>query len=99
MHNSHNKKSYLLRKSEQLRQWDRVLENLIVRAQKANESQKSFQMNQIEKIKAKKVSIENQLKKIEASGEEQWEIDKAGFEKSWKELRNAFSDTTTSPQA
>ena len=90
-----NKRSYLLRKSEQLRQWQRVIDNLMVRARKDDVTAKAGLLNQIDKIKAKKVSIEDQLKQIAASGEEQWETDKALFEQRWKELRKAFSDSTT----
>ena len=85
----------MLRKSEQLRQWERVLDKLILRAQRADDTVRSGQLNQIEKIKAEKLSIEDQLKQIEVSGEEHWETEKAYFEKRWKELRNVFSDTTT----
>jgi hypothetical protein len=98
MDNMHNKKSYLLRKSEQLRQWDRVMENLLVRAHRAKAKEKSVLLKQIKKIKAKKVSIENQLQQVAASGEEQWESDKAAFEQSWKELRDAFSNTAIGSQ-
>jgi len=59
-----NKDSYLQRKAAQLHQWGRVMDNLIARANKTEDKERSEILNQIENIKAKKVSIENQLKRI-----------------------------------
>ena len=86
------------RKAEQLRQWERVMDNLIDRAKKSEDKKKSELLNQIGKIKAKKTNIENQLKRIKESGENDWQKEKDGLEKSWKELRNAFSNSKVGSQ-
>jgi hypothetical protein len=89
-----NKDSYLQRKAEQLHQWERVMDNLIIRAQRASDNKKIEILDQIKRIKAKKASIKNQLKRMETSGEKEWQDEKDSLEKSWKELRDAFSNTT-----
>ena len=88
-----NKDSYLQRKAKQLHQWERVLDNLMARAHKSEDKEKSDMLNQIENIKAKKVSLENQLKQMKASGDKKWQNEKDIIEKSWKELRDAFSNS------
>jgi hypothetical protein len=94
MVNFKNKDSYLQRKAKQLHQWERVMGNLITRAQKTEDKKKAELLNQIEKIKTKKAYIEKQLKRMKLSGEKEWRKEKDGLEKSWKELRDAFSNNT-----
>lgn len=89
-----NKVSYLKRKTEQLHQWERVIDNLIDRANKTEDKERSEIFNQIENINVKKKSIENQLKRFKVSGDKNWQKEKVNLEKSWKELRNAFSNHT-----
>ena len=70
------------------------MDNLNIRAQRASDNKKIEILDQIKRIKAKKASIKNQLKRMEASGEKEWQDEKDSLEKSWKELRDAFSNNT-----
>jgi hypothetical protein len=56
MNNMNNKESYLQRKSDQLQQWERVMDRLIARAKKTEDKKKVQLLDQIEKIKTKQVS-------------------------------------------
>lgn len=84
------KESYLRRRAMQLNQWDRVIKQLILRADKISSNGKTDLHRHIVKIQVKKARTEVILKKLNAAGSEKWEDIKAGLEKNWKELRIAF---------
>ena len=88
-----NKDSYLQRKAKQLHQWERVMDNLITRANNTEDKDRSEILNQIDNIKVKKKYIENELKRLKLSDENEWKEERNELEKSWKELRDAFSNS------
>ncbi len=85
-----DKKSYLDRRTEQLRQWEPILGKLILRAEKAPNKSETELHHHIIKIQVKKARIEAKLKALRKAGKGEWDDLKIGFENSWKDLRQAF---------
>ncbi|MEJ2544076.1 MAG: hypothetical protein P8Y99_08405 [Calditrichaceae bacterium] len=83
-------KSYLQRRTIQLRLWQRVLDRLISRAVKAEGKNRREQHRHIIKIQVKKDRTEVKLKQLSGASNKMWDNIKMGMEKSWKELREAF---------
>ena len=98
MENFINKESYLQRRTEQLRQWERVMDKLILRADKAKNDQKTELAHHIVKIQEKKAKTEFKLRQLQESGNEKWDDFKVGLEKSWVELREAFLEASARPK-
>ncbi len=93
MDTMNDKKLYLQRKADQVQQWERVMENMIARANKAKDKERSEILNQIDNIKVKKENIEHHLRRCKISDEKDWKNEKNDLDKSWKELRDAFSSS------
>ena len=98
MENFQNKESYLHRRADQLQQWDRVIDRLTSRADKAKDKSKVELRNHIAKIQAKKAKTENILKQLHNAGNEKWDNIKAAFEENWLELREAFLEVSAGPE-
>ena len=98
MENPINKESYLLRRAEQLQQWERVIDILISRADKAKDSGKTELRHHIVKIWVQKARTEVKLRHLHEAGKEKWDDLKADLEKSWGELRIAFSKAAARPK-
>jgi hypothetical protein len=90
MENHKNKESYLQIKAQQLRQWERVIDKLISRADKAKDKRETDLRHHIVKIQVKKARTEVILRHLHEEGNGKWDDIKAGLEKSWMELREAF---------
>ena len=83
--------SYLQRRSEQLKQWQRVIDKLKLRAAKALDSRsKNNLRNHIVKIQVQKARTEAKLNQLQETGSENWHAIRADLDKSWLELREAF---------
>jgi hypothetical protein len=95
--NFKNKNSYLRRKSEQLLQWERVIDILRSRADKAKDKNKIEIHNQIGKILVLKARCEYKLKQLQQAGNEKWVDFKASLENSCIELREAFLKASLKP--
>jgi len=94
MENSQNKESYLHRKTDQLRQWERVIDRLVSRVDKADDGSKTKLQNRLTKILAKKANTEIVLKQLHDTGNEKWDNIRAVLEQNWLELREAFLETS-----
>ena len=90
MENHKNKESYLQRRTQQLQQWERVIDKLISRADKAKDISETDLRHHIVKIQVKKARTEVILRHLQEEGNGKWDDIKAGLEKSWKDLRKAF---------
>lgn len=86
-----DKKSYLQKLSDQLREWDSDIDALKAKAGKATAESKTALLNEIDELRAKKETAQGKLKQLQAAGDEAWDDVKAGVEKSWTELKGAFS--------
>lgn len=95
---SKEEKSYLKRRTIQLRQWERVLDKLISKADKAKDKRRRDLHHHIIKIQVKKDRTEVKLRQLIRASHEMWDEIKAGMEKSWRELREAFLKVSTRPK-
>ena len=86
-----NKKSYLDKKSEQLQQWDKIIDKLIKRANNQRDDHHTELRHHIVKLQVKKARTEVKLIQLKEAGKEKWDVLKTGLEKNWLELREAFS--------
>jgi len=98
MENLDHNETYLRRKTEQLRQWDGVIDKLTVRADKAVDKGRTDLQHHIIKIKVKKARTEVILRKLQQPDNENWNTLKAAFEKSWRELRETFLKASAKPK-
>ena len=90
MENLKNKKYYLRRRTKQLHQWDRVIDRMKARADKAQNQSKTEILRHIINIEVKKEGIALDLRNLKKAENEIWDNIKAKIEKSWVELRHAF---------
>ena len=90
MINNTDKKSYLNRRTKQLRQWEPILEKLMLRAEKAQDTSKTELRHHIVKIQMKKARTEVKLRELRKAKKGEWDDLKTGLENSWKDLRKAF---------
>ena len=98
MKNLINKESYLLRRAEQLHQWERVIDKLMSRADKAKNGSKVELQHHIVKIWVKKARTEVKLRHLREAGNGKWNDLKADLEKSWGELRETFLKASARPK-
>jgi hypothetical protein len=98
MEDLNNRESYSLRKTEQLRQWEGVIDKLTVRAEKAVDKNKTDLQHHIIKIRVKKARTEAILRKLQQSDNGNWDLLKGAFEKSWQELRKTFLKASAKPK-
>jgi hypothetical protein len=98
MENHKNKESYLQRRTQQLQQWERVIDKLISRADKAKDISETDLRHHIVKIQVKKARTEVILRHLQEEGNGKWDDIKAGLEKSWVELREAFLKASARPK-
>ena len=90
MEHSKDKESYLQKRTKQLLQWDRVIDKLKFRADKAEDKRKTDLDHHIIKIQVKKARTEVKLRQLIRASNEMWDEIKNGLEKSWLDLRKAF---------
>jgi hypothetical protein len=85
-----DKKSYLEKLAAQLQQWDKDIDALKIKADKAKAEAKIEILKQIDELRAQKQTAQSRLTELQAAGDEAWDELKAGAEKSWTELKGAF---------
>ncbi|HEX9654996.1 MAG TPA: coiled coil domain-containing protein, partial [bacterium] len=68
---------------------------LKTKADKAKTESKSALLKQIDELSVKKEMVRDKLKQLQAAGNGSWDDMKAGVEKSWGELKGAFSKAST----
>jgi hypothetical protein len=98
MENFKNKESYLQRKAKQLQQWERVIDKLISRVEQTKDRKKTELRHHIVKIQVKKARTAVKLRQLQNTGNGKWNEIKADFEKSWRELRQAFLKASAKPK-
>ncbi len=86
-----DKKSYLQMLAGQLQEWETELDGLKVKVHLAKADAQDELQKQIEELRSKKEMAQGKLKQLQEAGDEAWDDIKAGVEKSWTELRGAFS--------
>ena len=91
MNDDKDNKSYLNGRAEQMRQWDGIIDKLIHRANKQKDENHTELRHHIVKLQVKKARTEVKIRQLQEAGKEKWDDLKAGLEKNWIELREAFS--------
>jgi hypothetical protein len=86
-----NKKSYLQKVADQLKQWDHEIEELKAKTVKAKSGSKKEILNQIDELRLKKKTAQEKLKQLREAGDEAWVMMKSGLERSLSEFKGAFS--------
>ena len=98
MEDHKNKESYMQRKAQQLIQWDRVIDKLQARADKAKDKSKSDLHRHIIKIKVIKARTAVILNRLRNADNGNWDNIRMDLEKSWGLLRRAFSNASVRPK-
>jgi uncharacterized coiled-coil DUF342 family protein len=86
-----DKKSYLQKWANQLRQWDAEIDELKSKAEEAKAESRMTLINQIDELRVKQESAQNKLEQLRETGDKTWNDMLSGLETSWKEFRDAFS--------
>lgn len=86
-----DKKSYLQKMADQLKQWDAEIVDLKAKAGKAKAESKTELLNQINELRTEKEAVQDKLKQLQEAGDGSWDEVKAGLERSWTEFKGAFS--------
>jgi hypothetical protein len=87
-----DKKSYLQKMADQLKQWDREIDELKVKTVAAKAESKTEILKQIDELRLKKKTAQEKLKQLREAGDGAWDMMKAGLERSSSEFRSAFSN-------
>jgi septal ring factor EnvC (AmiA/AmiB activator) len=90
-----DRKSYLQKMADQLKQWDTKIDELKAKVVKTKAESKAGLLNQIDDLNAKKETTSDKLKQLQAAGEGTWDDMKAGLEKSWIDFKSTFSKVST----
>jgi len=85
-----DKKEFLNALQTQIGEWQKELTELGARADKAGTRAKAEFQTQIKELNTRLDEAQEKLKQIQAVGPDAWEDVRAGFEKSWTEMRGAF---------
>jgi len=74
----------------QLKHWGSKLDDLVARAEKADNDAKTKMYKQIDHLKSKYHAAQTRLDEVKKGGVEKWEGFKTGIELAWKEVESAF---------
>ena len=85
-----DKKEFVNTLSSQITEWQKELTDLGARADKAGTRAKAEVQAQFKELNAKLDEAQVKVKQIQAVGPDAWDDVRAGFEKSWTEMRGAF---------
>ena len=94
MNNKNSNRFYLQRKTNQLKQWEKVLDKIILRAEISNDKNKSIILRQINKIQTLKLKTENILGQLKQAENERWHTSNTNLEKNFENLRRAFLESS-----
>jgi uncharacterized coiled-coil DUF342 family protein len=89
-----DKKSYLQKMADQLKQWDAKIDELKAKADKTKAESREEFLKQIDILRAKKKSVQDKLKQLQEAGDGAWDEMKTGLERSWTEFKGAFSNAS-----
>ncbi|MEJ2544078.1 MAG: hypothetical protein P8Y99_08415 [Calditrichaceae bacterium] len=89
-----DKKSYLQKMADQLKQWDAKIDELKAKAALAKAESRAELLSHIDLLRAKKKPVQDKLKQLQEAGDGAWDEMKTGLERSWTEFKNAFSNAS-----
>ena len=86
-----DKKSYLQKIADQLKQWDHEINELKAKTITAKDGSKAEILKQIEELRLKKRTAQDKLIQLREAGDEAWDTMRSGLERSLSEFKGAFS--------
>ncbi len=89
-----DKKSYLQKMADQLKQWDAKIDELKAKAVKAKAESRAELLKQVDALRAKKEGVQGKLKQLQEAGDGAWDEMKSGLERSWTEFKGAFTNAS-----
>jgi DNA repair ATPase RecN len=81
---------YIEKMAAKLKEWDAKIEKLEIKAKASTTDVKKEYNREIEDLKRQREKVQAKIHKLRESGDDAWDELKAGLEKSWKTLGNAF---------
>ena len=88
-----DKKSYLQKMADQLKQWDHEIDELKAKTVTAKTGSKTEILRQIDELRLKKKTAQEKLKQLREAGDGAWDMMKSGLERSLSEFKGAFSNS------
>ena len=85
------KEAYLKKLSARLKQKEIDIEKMQAKVDAAKGDLREAHLKEIKELRMKKNTVLDNMKQLQESGEEMWDEIKKGVDKSWSELRDAFS--------
>jgi len=76
----------------QLKEWDKRIDGLAVRADNAGTQVKADYNKQIDDLKTKRRVAQSKFDELKKAGSEKWEVLKSGVEGAWKDLESTFKN-------
>jgi multidrug resistance efflux pump len=86
------REEYQGKMESQLSEWGAEIDKLKARADKAAADARQGYYDQIEALRAKQASTQAKLQELKTASDDAWGDLKKGFEHSWNELRDSFSN-------
>lgn len=90
MENINDKKAYLLKLSDQLRQKEIEIDKLKEKVNAAEDDIRTDLLKEINGLSMKQETVWNNIKQLQEARDDMWDDIKGGVEKSWIELRDTF---------
>jgi chromosome segregation ATPase len=88
-----NKKSFIDKFTNQLKDWDKELDSLRDKYKSAGSDVKEKYQKQIEELKSKKDEAQSKLDELKDASEDKWESMKDNFEDAWGKISESFKNT------
>jgi hypothetical protein len=86
------RKAYEKKLDAQLKEWNAQIALLKAKAENAKAGAKIDYYKTIEELKHRQNKAKTKLQELKTSGDEAWEVVKAGAEKAWDEVKTALHD-------
>ena len=89
------RKAYEEKLDAQLKEWNAQIALLKAKAENAEADAKLDYYTTIEALEHKQDKAKTKLQELKTSGDEAWEVVKAGAEKVWAEVKTAYHDAAS----
>lgn len=84
------KEAYQKKLEAQLTEWDRQLDQLMVKVKKAGVEARTKVEDELAGLKSKRVAVQKRLDELRNHGEDAWEDLKGGIEKAWDDISDTL---------
>jgi len=90
-----DRKAYIDKMAAKLKEWDKEIQKLEMKADNAKANVKADYQEQIQALQNKIKEARNKLDEFKESGEDAWDVLKDGLEQSWKTLGDSIKKATS----